>query len=146
MQAATKVVMTESRDKRISYGFFFGMSFLIWLMATVVMRLWGHTFFIPDSNLSMVSSFLFSLTCLPLLVYAIFHRQKVLPRQRQEAAICLAIPGMLLDVVTTYCFAQAFPNILPTADGAFGAWLLWGYAIVLVTGLIASRSSKPQSL
>lgn len=146
MQAATKVVMTESRDKRISYGFFFGMSFLIWLMATVVMRLWGHTFFIPDSNLSMVSSFLFSLTCLPLLVYAIFHWQKVLPRQRQEAAICLAIPGMLLDVVTTYCFAQAFPNILPTADGAFGAWLLWGYAIVLVTGLIASRSSKPQSL
>ena len=146
MQAATKVVMTESRDKRISYGFFFGMSFLIWLMATVVMRLWGHTFFIPDNNLSMVSSFLFSLTCLPLLVYAIFHWQKVLPRQRQEAAICLAIPGMLLDVVTTYCFAQAFPNVLPTADGAFGAWLLWGYAIVLVTGLITSRSSKPQSL
>jgi hypothetical protein len=146
MQAATKVVTTESRDRRISYGFFFCMSFLIWLIATVVMRLWGHTFFITNSNLSMISSFLFSLTCLPLLVYAIFQWKKVPPHQRQEAAICLAIPGMLLDVVTTYCFAQAFPNVMPTADGAFGAWLLWGYAIVLATGLITSRSNKPQSL
>ncbi|MBD2534997.1 DUF5367 family protein [Nostoc flagelliforme FACHB-838] len=25
------------------------------------------------------------------------------------------------------------------ADGVFGAWLLWGYAIVLVTGLIAQN-------
>lgn len=146
MQAATQEMMTDSRNKRISYGFFFGMSFLIWLMATGVLRLWGHTFFIPNSNLSMVSSFLFSLVGLPLLVYAIFQWKRVPLHQRQEAAICLAIPGMLLDVVTTYCFAQAFPNILPTADGAFGAWLLWGYAIVLMTGLIASRSSKPQSL
>jgi len=143
MQAATKKVTAPSPNGRISYGFFFCMSFLIWSIATVVMRLWGHTFFIPNSNLSMVSSFLFSLTCLPLLVYAIFQWKKVPPHQRQEAAICLAIPGMLLDVVTTYFFASAFPNVLPIADGAFGAWLLWGYAIVLLTGLIASLR-KPQ--
>jgi hypothetical protein len=142
MQTATKAMMT-SRDLRISYGFFFGMSFLIWLTATMGLRLWGHTFFIPDSTLSMVSSFLFSVTFLPLLVYVIFRWQKVLPQQRLEAAVCLAIPGMLLDVVTTYFFTQAFPNVLPTADGAFGAWLLWGYAIVLLTGLIAhSRTSQ----
>ncbi|MBD2534996.1 DUF5367 family protein [Nostoc flagelliforme FACHB-838] len=59
----------------------------------------------------MVSSFLFSVTCLPLLVYAIFRWKKVLPHQRLEAAVCLAIPGMLLDVVTTYFFTQAFPNV-----------------------------------
>lgn len=105
MQSATKEMTTDSRNGRISYRFFFGMSFLIWLMATGVLRLWGHTFFIPDNNLSMVSSFLFSLIGLPLLVYAIFRWKKVPPHQRQEAAICLAIPGMLLDIVTTYCFA-----------------------------------------
>lgn len=75
MQTATKDVMTH-RDPRISYGFFFGMSFLIWLAATVVLRLWGHTFFIPDSTLSMVSSFLFSVAFLPLLVYVIFRWKK----------------------------------------------------------------------
>ncbi|HEY9697450.1 MAG TPA: DUF5367 domain-containing protein [Trichocoleus sp.] len=144
MQTVTKEMMTN-RDSQISHGFFFGMSFLIWLTATVVLRLWGHIFFIPDSPLSMVSSFLFSVTCLPLLVYAILQWKKVLPSQRLEAAVCLAIPGMLLDVVTTYFFTQAFPNVLPTADGAFGAWLLWGYAIVLLTGLIA-HSRTPQAL
>ena len=145
MQTATKNVMTV-RDPRISYGFFFGMSFLIWLAATVVIRLWGHTFLIPDSNFSMVANFLFSLTCLPLVVFAIFRWKKVPPHQRIEAAVCLAIPGMLLDVVTTYFFTQAFPNVMPTADGAFGAWLLWGYAIVLLTGLITSRNRTSQSL
>lgn len=151
MQPTMKEGMMESRDRtstnsavhQISYGFFFGMSFLIWLSATLVLRLWGHTFFIPDNNWSMVSSFLFSLTCLPLLVYAISRWKQVPPHQRIEAAVCLAIPGMLLDVVTTYFFTQAFPNVLPTADGVFGAWLLWGYAIVLLTGLITSHSRTP---
>ncbi|MBW4471897.1 MAG: DUF5367 domain-containing protein [Stenomitos rutilans HA7619-LM2] len=138
--------MTENRGIRISYGFFFGMSFLIWLSATVVLRLWGHTFFMPNNNVSMVSNFLFSLTFLPLLVQAILRWQKVPPHQRLEAAVCLAIPGMLLDVATTYFFTHAFPTILPIAAGAFGAWLLWGCAIVLLTGLITSHSSKSQSL
>jgi len=84
MQAATKEMMTDSRNGRISYGFFFGISFLIWLMTTGVLRLCGNTFFMPDSNLSMVSSFMFSLIGLPLLVYAIFQYQKLLPHQRQE--------------------------------------------------------------
>ncbi|NJR52797.1 MAG: DUF5367 domain-containing protein, partial [Leptolyngbyaceae cyanobacterium CSU_1_3] len=85
-------------------------------------------------------------TFLPLLVYAIFRWKKVPTNWRLEAAVCLAIPGMLLDVVTTYFFVQAFPHVLPTADGAFGAWLLWGNAIILLTGLITSRNWTSQSL
>lgn len=116
-------------------------------MATVIMRLWGHKFFISENNLSMGGSFLSSLLCLPPLVYLLFHWQKVQPNRRRNAAICLAIPGMLgmlLDVVTIYFFAQIFPNVLPTADAAFGAWLLRGYALVLITGLVAGQKSKSQ--
>ncbi|MBD1925718.1 DUF5367 domain-containing protein [Trichocoleus sp. FACHB-90] len=144
MQPATQLSMTENRSQSIFYGFFFFMSFLIWLVATVIMRLWGHTFFIPENNFSMGSSFLFSLVFLPLLAYALFRWKKVQPHQRRDAAICLAIPGMLLDVVTTYFFTQVFPNVLPAADGAFGAWLLWGYALVLITGFITGQKSKSQ--
>lgn len=144
MQPATQLSMTENRSQSIFYGFFFFMSFLIWLVATVIMRLWGHTFFIPENNFSMGSSFLFSLVFLPLLAYALFRWKKVQPHQRRDAAICLAIPGMLLDAVTTYFFTQVFPNVLPAADGAFGAWLLWGYALVLITGFITGQKSKSQ--
>ncbi|NEQ27824.1 MAG: DUF5367 domain-containing protein [Microcoleus sp. SIO2G3] len=104
----------------------------------LVLRLWGQYFFIPESSLSMGGMFLLSIVFLPLLVYGLL--QKVQPQQRIEAAIWLTIPSMLLDVMTTYFFAQAIPNVSPLADGAFGAWLLWGYAIVLSTGLVASRS------
>ncbi|MFN5515398.1 MAG: DUF5367 family protein [Cyanobacteriota bacterium] len=48
-------------------------------------------------------------------------------------------------MVTTYFFTQAFPHVLPTADDAFGAWLLWGYAIVAVHHSLSSRSIKCQN-
>lgn len=144
MQTSTQLKMTESSSQSISQGFFFFASFLAWLIGTVIMRLWGHRFFIPENNLSMGSSFLFSLLFLPLLAYALFRWKKVQPHQRRDAAICLAIPGMLLDAVTTYFFTQVYPNVLPAADGAFGAWLLWGYALVLITGFITGQKSKSQ--
>jgi hypothetical protein len=137
--------MEETMEKQISSGLFVFLSFLIWLIATSILRLWGHTFFIP-SALIMSVNFLWSLFFLPPLVYGIFRWQNVLPQQRQDAAICLAVPGMLLDVLTTYFFPQVFPNMLPAVDGAFGAWLLWGYAIVLITGLITSRRVKSQTV
>lgn len=142
MQTSTRFDMTENHSQNISYGFFFLMSFLVWLIATAIVRLWGHTFFIAENNLSMGGSFLFSLLCLPLLTYGLFRWKKVQPDQRRDAAICLAIPGMLLDVVTTYFFALVYPNVLPSADGAYGAWLLWGYALVLITGFIMGQKSK----
>ena len=141
MQTATKLNIAENPNQPFAYGFFFLVSFLVWLFATGVMRLWGQSFFIPHSNLSMIASFLFSLICLPPLAYGLFQATKLQPDQYQVAAICLAIPGMLLDVVTTYFFSQVYPNILPAADGPYGAWLLWGYAIVLITGLAASQWS-----
>lgn len=137
--------MTENQGRSLSYGFFFLVSFLVWLVATILMRLWGHQFFVPGNNLSMGSSFLFSLLFLPILTTVLFDWKQVQPHQRRDAAICLAIPGMLLDVVTTYFFAQVYPNVLPTADGPYGAWLLWGYALILTTGLITG-SRKLQSI
>lgn len=138
MQSLTKSVTPESRNKQISPGFFIFLSFLIWLIATLILRLWGHTFFI-QGDLIMSVNFLWSLFFLPLMVYGIFQWQNVPPQQRKDVAIYLAVPGMLLDVLTTYFFPQVFPNMLPLVDGPFGAWLLWGYAIVLVTGVITSR-------
>jgi len=132
--------MEETVDKQISSGLFVFLSLVIWLIATSILRLWGHIFFIP-SALSMSVNFLWFLCFLPLVVYGIFRWQKVPPQQHQDVAIYLAVPGMLLDVLTTYFFPQVFPNMLPSLDGPFGAWLLWGYAIVLMTGVITSRFS-----
>ena len=142
MQTASTKVNTAGFDKQVSYRFFFFTSFLVWLIATLVFRFWGQIFFLPDSNLSMIASFLFSLFFLPGLAYSLFIWQNVEPFRRKDAAICLAIPGMLLDVLVTYFFPYFFPNMSYQANGAFGAWLLWGYAIVLMTGIFTSQWKK----
>lgn len=137
MQTSTQFNKAENLSQ-----FFFFTSCLAWLIGTVTMRLWGHSFFIAENNLSMAGSFLFSLLCLPLLVYGLFRWKKVQPDQCRDAVICLAIPGILLDVVTTYFFALVYPNVLPSAAGAYGSWLLWGYGLVLITGFIMGQKSK----
>ncbi len=138
MQTTTSINPTIGNSKQIPYGFFGGMSVLVWLSATLALRLWGQYFFIPESRLSMVGMFSGSIALLPPLIY--FLLQKVQPQQQLEALLWLTIPSMLLDVDTIYFFAQAFPNLSPAANGAFGAWLVWSYAIVLITGLATSRS------
>lgn len=142
MQTSTQSDRPENLNQPVSYAFFLFASFAVWLIATLLMRFWGQNLFIVDSYVSMGGSFLFSLLCLPAFVYGLFRWQNVHPAQRREAAICLAIPGMLLDVVTTYFFDQVLPNISVTANGAFGAWLLWGYGLVLITGLITGQKSQ----
>jgi len=132
--------MEKTMEKQISSGFFVFLGLVIWLIATSILRLWGHIFFIPNA-LIMSVNFLWFLFFLPLVVYGIFQWQKVPPQQYQEVTIYLAVPGMLLDALNTYFFPQVFPNMLPSVDGPFGAWLLWGYAIVLITGVITSRFS-----
>ncbi len=139
MQTVNNGVNNADRNKKISYGFFLFMSFMIWLIATLIIRFWGEIFFIPDNNLSMLTNFLFSLFFLPPLAYSLFNWQNVEPFQRKDAAICLAIPGMLFDALSTYFFPWFFPNLPDGANGVFGAWLLWGYAIVLITGLLTSQ-------
>lgn len=146
MQSSTQFDINKSHSQQISYGLFLFISFLVWLIATVIMRLWGHTFFIAENNLSMSVNFLFSLFCLPPLVYVLFRWQNVRYERRRDVAICLAIPGMLLDVITTYFFEAIYPNVLPTADGAYGAWLLWGYALVLITGWVTGQKSQSPTL
>lgn len=139
MQSTASIDPTTRNPKPISYGFFGGISVLVWLSATLALRLWGQYFFIPD-RLSMAGMFLASIALLPPLIY--FLLQKVQPQQRIEALLWLTIPSMLLDVDTIYFFAQAFPNLSPAASSAFGAWLLWSYAIVLITGLVMNRSNR----
>lgn len=144
MQNATRSNPTKTRTQPI-FSEFLLAGVLVWLEATVVIRLWGHKFFIPESNLSMGGTFLFSLLFLPLLVYALFRWKQIPPHQCSTAAICLAAPGLLLDVVFVYFFRQFFPNMPATADGAVGSCLLWGYALVLVTGLVMSQGKSQET-
>lgn len=108
---------------------------IVWLGATLAMRVAGQFFFHHDSAAWMAFNFTAMLIAMPLLARAIFQWRRVPVAQRAAAALAVAVPGMLLDVLTTYFFAQTFPNVNAAGAGAWGAWLLFSYALFLVPAL-----------
>ena len=105
---------------------------LVWFGATLAMRVAGQYFFNPDNAGLMLVNFIAMLIAMPLLARAIFQWRRVPAAQRAAAALGVALPGMLLDVLTTYFFRQTFPNVSAAGAGAWGAWLLFSYALFLL--------------
>jgi len=67
---------------------------------------------------------------------SLFSWQNLLPSQHFQAAVLLALPGMILDSIIMVSFRTSFPNLVPSSDSAFASWLLWAYAFVLISGFI----------
>jgi hypothetical protein len=47
----------------------------------------------------------------------------------------MSLPGLLIDVLVLVLFADIYPN-MEGREGLFGAWLLWAYGLVLISGLL----------
>jgi hypothetical protein len=134
MENAERIVLSHTTP-RFTLAPYFGIGFLVWLVATVLMRLDGQYFFRPDNAALMLFNFIAMLIAMPLLALAIFRWRRVPASQRAVVALAVAVPGMLLDVLTTYFFVQVFPNVSATGAGAWGAWLLFSYALFLLPAL-----------
>lgn len=115
---------------------YLGVGFGIWAAATLAVRLIGQVLFLPDNAVIVAALYIVVGIALPLLAYGIYIWRRLDPIQQIEAAALLVIPGMLADAFVVLFFAPIFPNVTPEADGLFGAWLLWAYVVVLITGFI----------
>jgi len=115
---------------------FLVVGFAIWAGATLVVRLIGHLFFVPENAGLVAGLYIAVAIALPIVAYGFYVWQKLDPSQQIAAAALLVIPGMVADAFVVLFFAQVFPNVSPTADGLFGAWLLWAYVVVLITGFV----------
>ncbi|WP_394343911.1 DUF5367 family protein [Salinigranum halophilum] len=58
---------------------------------------------------------------------------------RTSAAALMSLPGMFLDVFLVLFAGTVFPSMATEAVIHFGAVLLFGYAIVLLTGFVPLR-------
>ena len=115
-----------------------GLGFLLWLAVAAAFRFAGQYFFIPDETPRMLA-----FVAAPMIAFsATFVLLKLLKEARGdegEAAIALALPGMLLNAFICYQFNTAFPAIDPGLASAFGAWsLLFGGAILFM-GLVMTQ-------
>jgi len=126
--------------------------FVIWLLATIALRLGGQWLFNPESAASIAVLLAISGPAMFMLPRRIFAG---LPLERDDyaiAAIALVAPGMILDTISAIWFPQVFPNIRPDAAGLFGGWLLFcNVSALLGAGFMrndasaASRAARPFS-
>jgi hypothetical protein len=111
--------------------------FIIWLVATIALRLAGQYVFRGGSPIPLL------IVTLPVMIavaIAVLQRYR-LPEQRALAAIALVAPGMLLDTISAIWFPLLFPNIRADAAGAFGGWLLFCNVVVLLTAVLFRPSA-----
>lgn len=116
------------------------LGFLIWLVATIALRLFGQYVFRDTSTQTAVILLAVSAPLMALLAWVILRKME----QRALAAIALVVPGMLFDTATTIWFSRVFPNIRPDAAGLFGGWLLFCNMVVLVTAI--ALQARPRSV
>lgn len=115
--------------------FFPVWGFLLWLVATVVLRVSGHHYLHPDHPWLATLAFLATIPLIAVVTIPVYDWRRVNLVDRPIAAILLCLPGLLIDVPVLAEFDLVYPN-LEGGGALFGAWLLWSYALVLITGLL----------
>jgi hypothetical protein len=106
--------------------------FLIWLVATIALRLGGQYVF------GRLPALLLLLITIPVMGFVARALLWHFPTrgERGLAAIALVAPGMLLDTISAIWFPLIFPNIRAGCSGLFGGWLLFCNVVVLLTAVL----------
>jgi hypothetical protein len=115
-----------------------GLGFLLWLAVAAVFRFAGQYFFIPDETPRMLA-FIAAPIVAVVVTFVFLKMLKEARGDEGEAAIGLALPGMLLNAFLCYQFNTAFPAIDPALASAFGAWTLLFSASILFMGLVMTQ-------
>ncbi|MEL7123618.1 MAG: DUF5367 domain-containing protein [Bacteroidota bacterium] len=119
-----------------NFSLLFGFS--VWLMATLIFRIWGNSFFIIENAFLLIGFFVGTIPILFFLIKWVFDRYKLMASKRLESAVYMAIPGMICDVACLKFHHLVFPKLTIEQAIVLGAWILWAYVIVLLIGVMLS--------
>ncbi|MGE7674344.1 DUF5367 domain-containing protein [Lysinibacillus sp. NPDC094403] len=114
--------------------FFLCWGFGIWLVASAVFRFVGHYFFTLEEPFLMIATYILAIPIVWIATIPIYSLKKTKGTERLLAAICIVLPGMLIDAVVLLVFDNIFPNLSAYLDRYFASWLLWAYSLILITG------------
>jgi uncharacterized protein DUF5367 len=115
-----------------------GLGFLLWLAVAAVFRFAGPYFFLPAETPRMLA-FIAAPIAATVATFVLLKLLKEARGDEGEAAIGLALPGMLLNAFACYQFASVFPALDPALASAFGAWALLFGGSILFMGLVMTQ-------
>lgn len=117
----------------------FVVGFLVWLSATILFRLAGQYFFRVDNALVLVALYMLLIPALGFMATSVFNKFKLGHLESIKSAAIMVLPGMLLDTLCIQFFEKLFPNMPEIYSKTFASWLMFAYAVVLITGLLRKK-------
>lgn len=114
--------------------------FLLWgtgvgAIEAVAFRFVGHHLLDPANELVLAGVFVATVPAMVLLTYPVYAWRGVTGTERQAASVLYVLPLMTFDVVALADFGVIYPNMAGAANH-FGAVVLLGFTVVLVTGFV----------
>jgi len=138
MLRKNRLPINTNRKRRISLKNV-AWGFLLWLVATLLFRFWGHLFLIPEHKPLLFVTFLMGIPLITAATYPYYYFMKIPGHKLTLTAIQIAVPGMFLDIFSMIFFSNVFPNLHNDSLPYFAAWLLWAYSLILITGIPLKR-------
>lgn len=117
-------------------GWLVAWGLLVWFAVALTIRVAGHVLLDPSNGLLVAGFFAAVLPLMVLVTFPVYWRLGLPSEHRPAAAAVMSIPGLLLDAVLVLNAAWLLPAMSIEAVVNFGAILLFGYAIVLLTGFV----------
>lgn len=108
----------------------------VWLVVAITARLVGHILLSPTSPGLVAAVFVSAVPLMAVVTYPVYRWFGIPYALRGSAAALMSVPGMFLDVLLVLFAESVFPSMQQGAVVNFGALLLFGYAIVLLTGFV----------
>lgn len=116
--------------------FFIAWGLLLWLAATITFRFCGQWIFSPDNPIRLGAAYYGVLPLIAAVTLPLYRLRQLNPDAQVRAATLIALPGMLLTLVTTLLLDELLPNLSAGARGSFASWFYWAYGLILISGFI----------
>lgn len=113
-----------------------GWGLAVWAVVAVSARLVGHLLLDPTLPVVLVGVFVATVPLMALVTYPIYRWRGMAASERPRAAVLMSLPGLFLDTLLVAFAPTTLPAMEPAAVRLFGALLVFGYGIVLLTSLV----------
>lgn len=142
MQPLTPTPLRREQQAQPKYRplYFTGWGLLLWAAATLIFRLAGHWFLVPESGLLLGAAYYGAVPVIALVTLPVYRLCRLDANTRLRAAVLIALPGIALDIFAMLLFSRIFPNLQAGSMGPFASWLFWAYGLILASGLVGGRS------
>ena len=134
--ATENAVEAQSRGALHLYAWFAARGTFVWAVSTLILRLLPSAWVDRPAWTLLITG---AVSGTGLVVATMLFLRKIEQRHRLAALVSFVAPQMLLDAGVTVFFTRVLPNFPPDHAPLFGAFVLWCYAVMLTTAVIATR-------